>query len=821
MPLTPYIRPQSTITQLLRMTAVPQADRTNPVVIGPQYKLILDDGRPMIEHDFLTAGATLTYAELVAGVTVPMNLALYTPQFATAKLIGRDLMAEVSGTLDTDLTSLDAEHAVLQLSTLTAADNFADYRESGFTLATNLRGRSVRVGDYVKAVAARATGGNVTAWRKVTALLPRMSNPAPHVDAVTPANTTTVAAVAYEGSDAAAAATITAGGTYTGTFDTSYVIDVVTGGTFASGAVVLRVWDSSGSEPVTTISGNLATGSPFTIGSKGVTLTFVDDTTTYVVGHKFHVDAVASTAVDLQFDRIRLDSAICAVAGVTGVTVTVHQAFSGEITDDNIVAGAAFTPTATDASYGTSLGLRYDVTGTDSAFSPFAAGFGKLVLSFKALKLPTATEGPIVIESVSDITELLGETSPENWLARATYEAFSGNQGNKVYALRTGADTVASFTTALNKIRSSDVYYALCPLTDRLDVMQLVADHCTEMSNKYNRNFRRCYVGTDSPGEVTAWGQLTSGMFRRASLTGQVLQVVEDDRSISNFESDAIVGDFVKFNSSASRFPILEIISPYEVVLDCPSGTTIPVDGFQLIRAASTGNTVRFLQERAAALANRRCVNVWCDNPSYVGSAGSEVLPMKFVAAEIAGLRCALLPQQGLTMTEVTSITSAPTMYTTFLPSDLDDVAAAGNMVVTQESLNGEIFIRHQLTTDVSNGSLAYQDNVGVIVDIFSYGEKDRFRNYIGRRNVTQDTIDDLRTELLNWAIECTQVAASDAQYGPLIIRFFDENGKEGAVTVAVDGQVADRLRTYVKLRVALPLDGLDNYVDVESSVSL
>ena len=160
-------------------------------------------------------------------------------------------------------------------------------------------------------------------------------------------------------------------------------------------------------------------------------------------------------------------------------------------------------------------------------------------------------------------------------------------------------------------------------------------------------------------------------------------------------------------------------------------------------------------------------------------------------------------------------------MYTRFTPEQLDTIASYGNMVITQESAGGEIFIRHQLTTSTDEGALAYEDNVGVIVDEFSYQVKDTFRSYIGKRNATKDTILEIQNKLRDLATDATKVDLKDVEIGPMVIRFFDEQGKEGDVTARIDGVLADHILTYVKLRVPLPLNGIDHYIDVETSTEL
>jgi hypothetical protein len=286
-------------------------------------------------------------------------------------------------------------------------------------------------------------------------------------------------------------------------------------------------------------------------------------------------------------------------------------------------------------------------------------------------------------------------------------------------------------------------------------------------------------------------------------------------RAASKF-SNADVGSTITVQSIGQTYTILEKLSDFEVLTNAPNVLTATSSNLVLTRTDTPANAALFVSDRSVALGSRRVVNVWCDEPTIIEGGFSKVVPMKFVAAEIAGLRCALLPQQGLTMTELKSVQSAPSMYTAYDPEDLDAVASAGTFIIVQESEGGDVFIRHQLTTGTNEGALAYEDNVGVIVDEFSYAVKDSFRSYIGRRNATPDTIAEIDDKLKALATDFTQVELVNQNIGPAVLAFYDEKGNEGEVTVRQDGDLADTLLTYVKLRVPLPLNGINHYIDVE-----
>jgi hypothetical protein len=305
---------------------------------------------------------------------------------------------------------------------------------------------------------------------------------------------------------------------------------------------------------------------------------------------------------------------------------------------------------------------------------------------------------------------------------------------------------------------------------------------------------------------------------------GDLVTIDVADRAVSNaILSNLRKGDKIDFFSLSDDLEVVSVVSAYEIRVLNPDSHSISVaSAFTLVKPDTAENTIDFVANRSKALSSRRTVNVWSDRPTTFINGAQVVVPMKFVAAEIAGLRSALLPQQGLTLTEIETVSEAPSMYARFTPDQLDRAAQNGTMVVSQEIEGGVMFIRHQLTTETSNGALQWEDNPGVIVDVFSYQVKDAFKGYIGKKNVVAKTVDDIRAGLKQLAINATQATLPQFEdIGPMVISFADEDGKEGEVTVRRDSELADSLLTYVKLRIPLPLNGLHHYIDAEMAVTI
>lgn len=622
---------------------------------------------------------------------------------------------------------------------------------------------------------------------------------------------------------------------YTGSVSTAYVIEVVKGGDNVTGTLAagtqLRIYDTGGLEPVQTVNVTTTIASA-PLGTRG--LNFAMNATTpaadLVTGDKFIFAVTASSLSPNEFNGVVLDGPAVnpgAYDTVTGrLQIDVRQVFTGEITGANSVGGTPFVAGSNSVTYEAGLGVM--VAKTVPTLAAFVTGRGTIKVEFKAAVKPGLLEGPIKVSSrAALVAGQLGELNIANDLAYGAYQMLSGAGSTQIHVLRTAADTQEAYEDALKKIRGVDVHYALVPTTDDIEIANFVALHCEEMSAPEVMNFRRCYFGTDSPGQYTLWDTLPNGSYRRATLVGDLVEVHPDDAAVSNFTSSVTptyVGDIIRFLSMGTDLIVTEVVSSTSVRVSGAPPTGVAVaSSFQLIKPDTADNTIDYVIARSLSVANRRAVNVWCDRPITIVNGESVLMPMKYVAAEIGGLRSVLKPQQGLTMTEITTIHEAPAMFARFTPEQLDRAAAAGVMIVTQEIEGGEIFIRHQLTTQTNNGALQYEDSPGVVVDAFSFRIKDKFRGYLGKKNVTPATIAEVYSDLKQLAIDASQVenASTDESIGALILGFSDEAGTEGEVTVEVDGDLADKLRTFVNLRVALPLNGLTHYVDASASVTI
>lgn len=779
MPIPNYVRPQLTIEQILQRTPDATQDRISAVVIGREYLLNrVGVTSNVYSVDFSATGYSGTGA--TAGIPYkvynstteaydPLDTSLYTVSAANT-----DLYIQNGEGIHLNLAQADMDGGspgVWRVKSAEDANILVFYSASGEKLVSSstaelyseLDGRSVQVGDIFYIT---ETSGATPRRRTVTAVTATqvtLSGPAVGATASTPVTATL-------GATAAGATAVTLGSTAGLTAGQPVISLSGTSAYYAAGTYIASV------------------GSTGVVLSAGVT---ADNGATVSFANLIY--ALQSTVIvneNLETDQYTVDTTNTQVSGISNPTV--------EIAEFN--------------------------TGSESR--TLKDGRGKLLVSYRALRSPTATEGLIEIATASDIETELGTIDLENELAFGANEAFSGSQGKTIYALRVADDTTAAYTTALRKIEATDSVYALAPMTANQTIQQLVGTHCEAMSRKDVKNFRRCYVGTDSPGEYVALDRYEDAPIEIAitvSPAGYVLDVVTSGVDLETV--DLVEGDIVKMidsngNYTGAEYTILQVTDANTAYLsDGPVSSQTEVFA-EFWKADTPESQAAYVADVSAAFGSRRVVNVWVENGTRLINGVRTVIPNKYVAAEIAGLRSAVVAWQGLTLTEINSVTDAPAMYTRYTSTLLNTVAAAGTFVVTQEAESGGVFIRHQLTTQTDEGSLAYEDSIGVSLDAISFEIKDALNAYVGRKNVTRKTLEEIYNDV--WTIlngATTSSAISD--YGPQLNGFTNKAGERNKLDVTVHPTLKDRVQVYARLLMPLPLNVLEVVLDASVDFAL
>lgn len=454
-------------------------------------------------------------------------------------------------------------------------------------------------------------------------------------------------------------------------------------------------------------------------------------------------------------------------------------------------------------------------TGEDKT-AAIEGGFGTLYPEFRMMVIHPEDDEVLELRNLTELQEQLGTVDPANEISYAAYCALEGAAGRSVYAVRVQGNTKEDYLAAMGKTDSNVYTYCFVPVVDGsgaedIAIIQAVVDFNHAKSQPEVQMWRQTYCGIDSVGErsddvkfvgqssaaVTAYinkdedGRYTLVQLGTAGLSFRSLV-------IDGTEGSLHAGDFIVNNGT--RYKVKAVLSDTMLKLVDGPATYTSVSNLGLVIADNADNYRRFVTALADRLSTRRAKVVWTDG----GTNGAVQVANAFNAAFLAGLRSAVLPQQSLTHSEVTSVTACPRMYTRYTLSDLDSVAMHGVTIITQDNKYSTPYVRHDLTTDMLNGLLYSESSVTTNVDNISYAVSDAIKGFIGKANVTQSALLMLKTTIDNLLAGFTS-DSTDPMVGPSLVRY------EG-LTVEQDPNMKDRVVVNVTYYVPTPMNVIQVY---------
>lgn len=557
----------------------------------------------------------------------------------------------------------------------------------------------------------------------------------------------------------------TSGGTYVGTKDLTYIVEVTKGGLYAD-------------EPEITVTSNLgidvsgptkvtAAATAVVIGSKGVTIAFSG--TALRAGDKYTVPVTAATTGAYKTIVLghNLPSTIEA-----GDEVGLDLYIRKDLEVPHNREGAA--PLTNWEQGETQITLKSGITAFDDSytvddeptaldvFSAATPKYGKVYVEYRAWQSLLCNE----IGSISDVSDLndliSGALHPDNPLKWAVYKALSNSNGQDVkYTSVCNPDDVDSWLDVLALLDGREDVYGLVPLTRNQTVLDAWAAHVDSQSSPETGRWRVCFVNlADVPSKTLVSADTSSD-------EETVLAVIEDDPDASgtqysrlrltsgNIELQTLgirAGDVVKYlfttdgfgGESSTEFVIDEVVNEEEIRLvtahDVPVSTPQKVE---IYRNYSKTERATAIAQQAGHYGSRRVRAVW---PDVVTSGGISQEGYHLCAA-LAGLASGVVSHQGLTNLEVAGFDDMARTVGLFNRTQLNVMAAAGAWIVTNDPNTGRVYTRHAVTTGSTEDVNEREEMVVRNVDAISYLFLDRLSPYIGKSNVVPDFLEVIRVE--------------------------------------------------------------------------
>ena len=600
-------------------------------------------------------------------------------------------------------------------------------------------------------------------------------------------------------------ANFTAAGTYTGSKDTTLIVEVQR--TTSATTLELKVWDTVG--VMTTRVLTATAGVPLAIPGLGVTLTLSSFGNTLangmVAGDSVTLGCKAKSNSTTAFDKVILDGTSVDIGAVTTtenipITVATFEEYTGDI--DSVSTQSSELWVATEDGIKINGPLALYVPGRTAPYDyvAFATGYGTLSASFRALLQPADNEGLIPIYSVADIQANLGTIDPDNDIAYGASLMLQGSDTAGIYALRTGGSTLEDFKTAFKQAETNDQAYLFVPLTDDLTIQEFVRDHCIEASQPDVKMFRRAYAATEPPTSFVHMSKDAVGNTLTCSINGVggVYDTLVTTNNVDFVASKVVAGDLVQIAGGSTMYPIAKVVSGTELKLATPYPIQVSNAVMAIIKTDSSDSQVTYVVDRSNALANRRICNIWTYGFKIDGTSTKNM----YLAAYLAGVRAFEVPQQGLTRLELPSNFTCDAIMSKFTKRQLDTIAANGTFVITQDAQDKAAYVREQLTTDSTNGNLYQQDSTNVVADYVSKRIVARCNPYVGRYNATEEAVQRIEFDITEELEELKRTSTVNPDAGSTIVDY-------DSLTVAVDPIQTNQINVSVRIQIPTPIGSI------------
>jgi len=600
----------------------------------------------------------------------------------------------------------------------------------------------------------------------------------------------------------------------------------------------VRISDSAGVDQSGTVL--VVDGELILLGVNGLKVTIPDNVNNLAISAKgglvkndtFTVVATASAAAEVH--TIVLDSMLSAnvATGLDAdgnaptapdlIAMDLMLVRNGvEVPKENRDPGATpgeynWQPSTSNVVVATDITMQDSEWVNDTGIQPFLpVEAGTMYLQYRALL--TDYSGSIFsLSDPSEVEDTLGPVVADNPLAQSAYFALLNSGGVEVRFSAVTTNDSAGYGRVLELIERVNTVYGITPATMDPAIVTLVQAHVNAMSTPTCKRWRRGFFGVEAADDSAVIDADTN-----PDMEDWLATITEDERTLAapitkveftgnpGLLSKAHAGDTVRFSYSTDAWGnvayLTGTVAEIETnnVLYLETGLDAPVAIAEKTEVWHTNSVAdkSVILAAKCAMGDRR--NTAC--PIWFTALG-ELQTAQVGAACAAGLRSSVVPQQGLTNTEVLGPESIPATYSLFTPTQIDSMAESGAYIIMQELKDGSVFVMHQLTTARSvTTDWRYAEETGTTnADSISYYFTESLAPFIGRYNLTPELIEAIRTQFqsgLNYLGSFTAVGL----LGPQV-----DLSTSQIAFIGRDPVAADRLRLRAEIGQFAPLNNID-----------
>lgn len=632
-------------------------------------------------------------------------------------------------------------------------------------------------------------------------------------------------------------------GTYTGTIDRTFTVECTKGGYYtdlanadADKRIYLKVTTSDGA--LTKTISNIAEGTAVELGY-GVTVDFANDASQLGIGTGDIFTIAAIAAYKGGYIYLKTDTDLNSVIGAVGdanpvsLDLFINKTYANvgnKRAENESLDAWTYTASTNTLALQDTLYLNestwVDGSGNEIPIPvvtvlDYIDDYDTLVyIGSKYLNTDQANT-VLTISDNTDADTYYGTDSVDNVIRHAIGKVFMNLNSLPIKAISLSTDDATGYTNALDVLETEDDAYLLVPLTQNATIFSLVEAHVNDMSSSTNKNFRTMIFSKEIIRSGYLFDQYlstTTGSLENytASIgadplapTEFTLVTMSADGSPDLVTAGVAAGDILEYGFSLdldgewsyTKYTIEEVLTTRTLRLVTGTAAAIVSDNKCRVKAVYTASeTATAMADWAENTDNKRVVNIFVVSPVY----NSVVEEPYHVAAAFAGL-CSNYPAHK-PMTNM-RLLGFDRVYTnsTYTKTNLNTIAEGGNLIITQDTPSSKVYVRHQLTTDMSSMDQREYSLVRVL-DLFSTSLWKAQEVYVGPYNVTPQLIDKLRLIISQVGERFT----SDlfGILGPYIKTYDIEKLEQNAT-------YKDRITEQIKVDLPEPFNHLDIYIDI------
>lgn len=625
-------------------------------------------------------------------------------------------------------TGADATTALFSITSASGLDNVASVAPSAFTVATPI-----------------GTRGMVGTWTNIVN------------DFVIGQEWTFVVAQAFT------APVATSSGTYTGLDTTTYIIEVILGGLYASSPEISVVnaiaTDSSGPTVVP------AAAADVPVGSHGVLVKF--SAAALSKGDKYYINVTAAGAGAYR-TIVTNDNLPAALQIAADMELDLHIQKNIEVPEERASSPPILNWTADQSSVVINSGVdAYDDSLTNGGILfavTVVSGPSTLVyINYRAWSTQWVNLVGIVqvdnfVDPIPVVEAQLGPVTTDNPLAYAVYKAvLNSNQQPVQFSSIQDPDNVDDWTFAATVLVGLPIN-SVTILTHDEDVLDIFKTHVDDESQDIRGGWRELWFTPQTIETIPIVDETIAGSVVLATLsdnpgmTGTQYTYLTVTTANSKFVTRGVrIGDQVRYlfgidafgNPIYTIFTIATVVNEDTLIFNLPGagaavGVPQKVEVWRNLTATEQANNLAAL---AATINDKHVRFVFPDNADDENGT----VDGYFLAAALAGLTSGVTPHQGINNIPITGFSAVPETVFVFGNAQLN-ILAPRFILVVQDGL-GNVYVKTARTTDPTDPSTSYE----VVVrndDTIRHVLYNRVAAFFGIANITDAGIVLVRSEL-------------------------------------------------------------------------